>query len=184
VFAFAPGEGGIVKGSGRSIPGLHLRDALDLVAKREPGIITRFGWHAAAAGASIPESRLADFQRAFESVARELLSPADLERRLETDGELPADEIAFDLAAELKRHVWGQGFPEPRFTSRLRVLDQRIVGEKHTKLTLAAGSRRIAAIRFGDVGPFPAEIDAVYRLDLNEWNGNTTLQLVVEHWSG
>ena len=182
VFAFANDADGHLKGSGRSIRGLHLRDALDLVAKREPGVISRFGGHAAAAGASIPENRLADFQRAFEAVARELLSPADLERRLETDGELPPDEIAFDLAAELKRHVWGQGFPEPRFSTRLRVIDQRIVGEKHTKLTLGAGNRRIAAIRFGDVGPFPAEIDAVYRLDLNEWNGNTTLQLVVEHW--
>jgi single-stranded-DNA-specific exonuclease len=184
VFAFAnDAGGGDLKGSGRSIPGLHLRDALDLVAKREPGVITRFGGHAAAAGASVPADRLPDFQRAFEGVVREALSPADLERRIETDGELPAEEIAFDLAAELKRHVWGQGFPEPRFASRLRVLDQRIVGGKHTKLTLGAGSRRIAAIHFNETATFPAEIDAIYRLDVNEWNGTTSLQLVVEHWS-
>lgn len=183
VFAFAADADGSLKGSGRSIAGLHLRDALDLVAKREPGVVTRFGGHAAAAGASIPAARLADFRRAFEAVARERLSPGDLARRLETDGELPPEEIAFDLAEALKRHVWGQGFPEPRFTTRLRVLDQRLVGEKHTRLTLGAGTRRLAAIHFNETRPFPAEIDAVYRLDLNEWNGSTTLQLVVEHWS-
>ncbi|MDH5264579.1 MAG: single-stranded-DNA-specific exonuclease RecJ, partial [Betaproteobacteria bacterium] len=116
VFAFAAEDGGRLKGSGRSIAGLHLRDALDLVAKRAPGVLERFGGHAAAAGATLHANRLEDFGAAFESVARELLSPADLEQRIETDGELEPGDISFDFAREIRRHVWGQGFPEPRFS--------------------------------------------------------------------
>ena len=184
VFAFAADPDGRLKGSGRSIPGLHLRDALDLVAKRAPGVIERFGGHAAAAGATLHPGRLAAFGTAFESVARELLTPADLEQRIETDGELPATGITFDFAEELRRHVWGQGFPEPRYAGRFAVEGHRVVGGKHSRLTLGLGGRRFTAMRFGEAGPFPGEIDAVYRLDVNEFNGAQTLQLVVEHWSG
>jgi len=183
VFAFAADAGGLLKGSGRAIPGLHLRDALDLVAKRAPGVIERFGGHAAAAGLTLHAGRLAQFGAAFEAVARELLSPADLAQRLETDGELARDDLNFAFAAELRSHVWGQGFPEPRFTGRFAVEGQRVVGGRHTRLTLARGGRRFVAMRFGDAGPFPAAIDAVYRLDINEWNGAESLQLIVEHWS-
>ena len=183
VFAFATEAQGTLKGSGRAIPGLHLRDALDLVAKRAPGVIERFGGHAAAAGATLHAGRLDDFGVAFEAVARELLTPADLEQRIETDGELGAAAISFDFAAELRRHVWGQGFPEPRFAGRFRVEGQRIVGLKHTRLTLGLGGRRFTAMRFGEAGPFPPAIDAVYRLDVNEFNGAETLQLIIEHWS-
>ena len=184
VFVFAAEAGGRFKGSGRSIAGLHLRDALDLVSKRAPGVIERFGGHAAAAGATLNPGQLEAFGVAFEAVAREFLSPADLEKRIETDGELGAEEITFDFAAELRRHVWGQGFPEPRFAGRFAVEAQRVVGRKHTRLTLGLGGRRFTAMRFGDAGPFPAAIDAVYRLDVNEFNGTESLQLIVEHWSG
>jgi single-stranded-DNA-specific exonuclease len=183
VFAFAAEPDGRLKGSGRSIAGLHLRDALDLVAKRAPGVIERFGGHAAAAGATVHPGRLADFATAFEAVSRELLTPADLEQRLETDGELAAADISFDFAAELRRHVWGQGFPEPRFAGRFAVEGHRVVGQKHSRLTLGLGGRRFTAMRFGEAGPFPAAIDIVYRLDVNEFNGTELLQLVVEHWS-
>ena len=183
VFAFATEAQGRLKGSGRSIAGLHLRDALDLVSKRAPGVIERFGGHAAAAGATLAAGQLEAFGAAFEAVARELLCPADLEQRIETDGALGAQELTFDFASELRRHVWGQGFPEPRFAGRFRVEGQRIVGLKHTRLTLGLGGRRFTAMRFGDTGPFPDAIDAVYRLDVNEFNGTESLQLVVEHWS-
>ncbi|MBX3717298.1 MAG: single-stranded-DNA-specific exonuclease RecJ [Burkholderiales bacterium] len=184
VFAFAADPDGRLKGSGRSIPGLHLRDALDLVAKRAPGVIERFGGHAAAAGATLHPGRLAAFGAAFEAVARELLTPADLEQRIETDGELAAGDITFGFAEELRRHVWGQGFPEPRYAGRFAVEGHRVVGGKHSRLTLGLGGRRFTAMRFGEAGPFPGEIEAVYRLDVNEFNGAQTLQLVVEHWSG
>lgn len=183
VFAFAAEAGGRLKGSGRSIAGLHLRDALDLVSKRAPGVIERFGGHAAAAGATLHPGALEAFGAAFESVARELLSPADLESRIETDGALAPGDITFEFAAELRRHVWGQGFPEPRFSGRFAVEGHRVVGRTHSRLTLGLGGRRFAAMRFGEAGPFPAAIDAVYRLDVNEFNGTETLQLVIEHWA-
>jgi single-stranded-DNA-specific exonuclease len=183
VFAFAADADGRLKGSGRSIAGLHLRDALDLVAKRSPDVIERFGGHAAAAGLTLHAGRLGEFGAAFESVARELLTPADLEQRLETDGELAPGDITFEFAAELRRHVWGQGFPEPRFSGRFAIEGHRVVGLKHSRLTLGLGGRRFSAMRFGEAGPFPAEIDAVYRLDVNEFNGSETLQLIVEHWA-
>jgi len=184
VFAFAAEDDGRLKGSGRSIAGLHLRDALDIVSKRAPRLLERFGGHAAAAGVTLRPGGLEEFGAAFESVARELLTPADLEQRIETDGELDAGDIAFEFARDLRRHVWGQGFPEPRFSGRFSVEGQRIVGEKHCRLTLGMGGRRFPAIRFGEPGPFPAAIDAVYRLDVNEFNGAESLQLVVEHWTG
>ena len=182
VFAFASdGNGGKLKGSGRSIPGLHLRDALDLVDKRRPGMMERFGGHAGAAGATLRLESLDDFRATFEAVARELLTPADLELRLETDGELEIGDLTYDFACLLKDQVWGQGFPEPRFVGEFRVESQKVVGEKHLRLTLTAGGRRHEAIRFGSPDPLPASIRCVYRLDVNEYQGTRSLQLVVEH---
>ncbi len=183
VFAFASDEGGGLKGSGRSIAGLNLRDALDLVSKRAPGLLERFGGHAAAAGATLHPEKLEAFRAAFEAVARELLSPSDLAQRVETDGELDPADLCLDFAAEIRGHVWGQGFPEPLFRGRFPVVAQRIVGQKHTRLTVDCGGRHLTAMRFGETGPFPAFIDAVYRLDVNEWNGTQSLQLIVELWS-
>ena len=181
VFAFASDGEARLKGSGRSIAGLHLRDALDLIDKRKPGLLERFGGHAAAAGATLKRDGLEAFRSAFEAVARERLTPADLEQRIDTDGALEPADMSADFAHVLKEHVWGQGFPEPRFFGRFEVEAQRIVGERHTKLTLALGGRRFGAIRFGSADPLPASIEAVYRLDLNEYQGTSAVQLVIEH---
>ena len=183
---FARGGSGELKGSGRSIAGLHLRDALDLVAKRAPGLIARFGGHAFAAGLSIAEADLPRFRTLFEEVAREALSPAQLCRVLETDGELAPDELDLDLARAMHDAVWGQGFDAPVFDGVFDVLDQRIVGVRHSKLTLrgadAGGAATYTAMLFGHAEPLPGRIRAAYRPDVNEWNGNQTLQLTLAHW--
>ncbi len=183
---FARGSGGELKGSGRSIPGFHLRDALDVVAKRAPGVIARFGGHAYAAGLSLAEADLPRFAAAFEAVAREVLTPADLARFQPSDGGLEASELTLDLATALAGEVWGQGFPAPAFDDLFDVAEQRIVGERHLKLTLerpgAGPGHRLAAILFNRVDPLPATIRAVYRPDPNEWNGTVALQLVILHW--
>jgi single-stranded-DNA-specific exonuclease len=181
VFAFASDSAVRLKGSGRSIPGFHLRDALDRVDKSRPGLLERFGGHAGAAGATLQASRLEEFRAAFEEVAREWLSPADLQRRIETDGELAVSELSYEFARLLRDQVWGQGFPEPRFEGEFRVESQKVVAEKHMKLTLSGGGRRHDAIRFGSADPLPRMIRAVFRLDVNDYQGAQALQLVVEH---
>ncbi len=181
VFAFASDAGGKLKGSGRSVAALHLRDALDLVDKRAPGLLERFGGHAAAAGVTLARDRLEAFRAAFEAVARERLTPADLLQRIECDGELAPGDVSLDFARVLREQVWGQGFAQPRFAGTFAVQSQRVVGERHLKLTLGLGARRIPAIRFGVPDALPASIRAVYRLDLNEYQGATSVQLVLEH---
>ena len=181
VFAFAADDSGQLKGSGRSIPGLHLRDALDLVDKRAPGVLERFGGHAAAAGCTLAPGSLEAFRDAFEAVARELLTPSDLEQRIDTDGELAGEEIDMAFARLLQGVVWGQGFPEPRFAGRFDVGAQRVVGEKHSRLSLVLGGRRFNAMLFGRADPLPSQIDCVYRIEVNEWKGEATLQLTLEH---
>ena len=182
VFAFARDNGGgKLKGSGRSIPGFHLRDALDRVDKGAPGLLERFGGHAGAAGVTLAAERLDAFRASFEAIAREMLTPADLLQRVETDGELDGRDLTFDFARLLREHVWGQGFPEPRFEGRFQVLSQKVVGDKHLRLGLALDGRRYEAIRFNNAEPLPETIRAVYRLDVNEYQGTRSLQLVVEH---
>jgi single-stranded-DNA-specific exonuclease len=180
VFAFARDNSGLLKGSGRSIPALHLRDALDLVAKRNAGILERFGGHAGAAGATLRAESLEAFRDAFEGVARERLTATDLEERIETDGRLGAQDLTEDFAAMLREQVWGHGFPEPRFRGAFRIRAQRVVAEKHLKLTLDLGGRPIEAMRFGSAEALPEIVEAVYRLDVNEYQGLTSLQLVLE----
>lgn len=180
---FARGSGGELKGSGRSIAGLHLRDALDLVSKREPGLIARFGGHAFAAGVSIREGDLARFAAAFERVAREKLSAADLLRVVETDGALAADELTLALAERLRDPVWGQGFPAPAFDDEFDVVATRIVGDAHTRLLLGRGDERIPAVLFRSTAPLPPRIRAVFRPEPDPFNGREALQLVVLHWS-
>jgi single-stranded-DNA-specific exonuclease len=182
VIAFARANPGEIRGSGRSIPGLHLRDALDRVAVLHPGLILRFGGHAAAAGLTLRESDFARFQQAFEEAARALLTPADLERVIETDGALAAGELTPETVTQLSAPVWGQGFPAPRFCDEFEVAAQRVVGEKHLKLTLAQGGRSIDAIRFNFLDAAPPRIRAVYQPTLNEFNGRTTVQVNIEHW--
>jgi len=181
-FAFAPAGAGDIRGSGRSIPGLHLRDALDLVAKREPGLLLRFGGHAAAAGLTLREENFERFARAFESVARELLSPAQLARAIETDGSLETAYLDLGLAQMLEERIWGQGFPQPLFCDEFEVIGQRVVGEKHLKLRLARGGRTVEAMRFNALDPLPSRVRAAYKLAVNEFNGMQNLQVVIEHW--
>jgi single-stranded-DNA-specific exonuclease len=182
VIAFAPSKDGELKGSGRSISGLHLRDALDLVAKRHPHLLQKFGGHAMAAGLSIRAEHLAEFQQAFESVAQSLLTPADLVKIVETDGELAAADFSLDTARALEQQVWGQGFPEPLFQGDFRVQAQRVVGEKHLKLKLVSPAGSIEAMHFFSTEPLPDAMHAVYSLSVNEYNGSASLQLIVRHW--
>ncbi len=173
---------GELKGSGRSIAGLHLRDALDLVSKRQPHLIQKFGGHAMAAGLSIREEHLGDFRHAFESVAQELLDADSLVKTIATDGTLDAGEFSLGIARDLQRQVWGQGFPEPLFEGDFRVQAQRVVGEKHLKLRLSSPAGSFDAIRFFSAEPAPDNIRAVYSLSVNEYNGSESLQLIVRHW--
>ena len=182
VIVFARGKDGELKGSGRSIAGFHLRDALDLASKRSPGILTKFGGHAYAAGLSLAESDLARFAATFETIAREQLTPGDLARALDSDGTLAPGELSIELAAALRDQVWGQGFAAPLFDDTFEVLAQRTVGGSHSKLALSRGGQRFDAILFGHVDALPASISAAYRPEINEWRGETTLQLVIEHW--
>ena len=181
-FAFAPGNPGEIRGSGRSIPGLHLRDALDRVAVLNPGLILKFGGHAAAAGLTLRELDFPRFRTAFEEAARKLLSPADLEQVLETDGSLASGELTAQTCSILAEPVWGHGFPAPRFCDEFVVAAQRVVVEKHLKMTLALGKQRLEAIRFNHVESAPARIRAVYHPSLNHYNGRTSVQLSIEHW--
>ena len=178
----ANSENGELKGSGRSIPGLHLRDALDLVDKRHPGLILKFGGHAMAAGLSLPAGRHDEFSHTFETVVRELIDPADLEGVIETDGELDASDHIYQFAIELDHAVWGQGFPAPLFTATFDVMAQRVVGEKHLKLKLAREGEVFDAMRFFHPDPLPDRIRAVYALMPNEFNGQQALQLKLQHW--
>ncbi|HUL91455.1 MAG TPA: single-stranded-DNA-specific exonuclease RecJ [Burkholderiales bacterium] len=185
-FAFAPsgsnGPAGEIRGSGRSIAGLHLRDALDLLAKREPGLLLRFGGHAAAAGLTLRAADFERFARGFEAVARELVSPAQLARSVETDGSLEPAYLDLGLARLLDHQVWGQGFPQPLFCDDFDVQGQRVVGEKHLKLKLARAGRTLEAIRFNTLDPLPQHVRAAYRLSVEEFRGMQNLQLVIEHW--
>ncbi len=182
-FAFARGNAGELKGSGRSIPGLHLRDALDLVAKQRPSLLKRFGGHAAAAGLTIAEDDLAEFESIFEAVARMLIGPDELTRTLATDGALEAGYRGIDTARLLAGEIWGQGFPAPLFADVFEVEQQRLLKDKHLKLTLRQGGARFDAVRFNCAEPAPARIEAAYKLDINDWNGLSSVQLLIEHFA-
>jgi single-stranded-DNA-specific exonuclease len=182
--AFARGQDGELKGSGRSIAALHLRDALDLVSKRHFNLIRKFGGHAAAAGLTIAEEHLLQFSVAFEQVSRSLLSLADFAHVVETDGELAADEATVALALCLQEGIWGKDFPAPLFHGEFDVVSQRVVAETHIKSILRKASQEFDAIQFFTTDPLPKRVRITYRLDLNEYNGSRALQLVLEHREG
>jgi single-stranded-DNA-specific exonuclease len=182
VVAFARGDEGELKGSGRSIAGLHLRDALDLVSKRHPDLILRFGGHAMAAGLTIRETEYARFQAVFEEVVQTLVDPADLARTLETDGALESGYMGLESARLIDQDIWGQGFPAPVFNDVFRVERQRLLKDKHLKLQLSRNHVRFEAIRFNCADAAPAQIHAAYRLSINEYNGITSVQLALEHF--
>jgi single-stranded-DNA-specific exonuclease len=179
-FVFAHGQDGSLKGSGRSIAGFHLRDALDLVAKRHPEVLRKFGGHAMAAGCTLSgEAAFATFDAALQQVAREWLEPEQLTQTLRTDGPLPAEAFNVDTVQLLDAEVWGQAFEAPVFCDAFEVISQRIVGEKHLKLRLRQGSQLRDAIWFQHSETLPEQARLAYRLDLNTWNGQTSVQLIV-----
>ncbi len=176
----APGKEHELKGSGRSIPGFHLRDALDLVAKRYPGVLLRFGGHAMAAGCTVAEEHFDTFEQGLNEVAHEWLDAATLQRRLATDGPLLPAYRRVDLVDTLHEAVWGQGFAAPTFSEEVEVISQRLVGEKHLSLKLKHQGEPVDAIWFGHTEPLPAKVTMAFRLDADEWNGVRRVKFFVE----
>ena len=178
----APGHTHELKGSGRSIPGFHLRDALDLVAKRHPDVLLRFGGHAMAAGCTIAEAHFEVFEQALAQVAQEWLDAATLLRRLETDGPLAPEYLRPDLVDMLAHEVWGQGFAPPTFSDRVQVQSQRLVGEakNHLQVKVLHQGQPVDAIWFNHTEPLPQQVLLAYRLDINEWRGERRVQWLVE----
>jgi single-stranded-DNA-specific exonuclease len=184
VFVFAPstapGKEHELKGSGRSIPGFHLRDALDLLAKRAPGVLLRFGGHAMAAGCTIAEEHYELFEHHLHQIALEGLDAATLQRRLDTDGPLPPQFRRSDVAQMLQGQVWGQGFAAPVFSEKLEVVSQRLVGEKHLSVKLRHQGELVDGIWFGRSQPLPGQAHLAYRLDTDEWQGQQRVRFVIE----
>jgi single-stranded-DNA-specific exonuclease len=187
VIVFAPGQEGEIKGSARSIPGLHVRDALALIDVRYPKLIKKFGGHAMAAGLTLNESSFQDFVKAFDEVVSLQVSDADLKHTLFSDGELYAEDLNLEMATLLRDSgPWGQAFPEPLFDDTFNILEQRIVGDKHLKLRLGKGDKILDAIYFfADTNVWPnhrcQQVHAAFRLDINEYKGRSTVQLMVEY---
>jgi single-stranded-DNA-specific exonuclease len=182
-FVFARGQDGLLKGSGRSIAGFHLRDALDLVTKRHPGVLKRFGGHAMAAGCTLDAADLATFDAALQQVAREWLLPEAMQRTLAHDGPLAVEYFCADTVTRLDAQVWGQGFEAPVFCDEVEILQQRLVGEKHLKLRVrhgGPGGMIRDAIWFGHADPLPPRALLAYRLSLDEFQGQQRIQMVVE----
>ncbi|MDP2231064.1 single-stranded-DNA-specific exonuclease RecJ [Methylotenera sp.] len=181
VIAFADAENGLLKGSGRSIAGLHLRDALDLLSKLQPDLILKFGGHAMAAGLTIKQVDFKLFNHSFEAVVKSLITEADLESILEVDGSLDSHEMTFQAAQTLENQVWGQGFAPPLFYDAFEVVNQRVLGEKHLKLSLKKDSTVIDAIYFNQPEFLPDQIQAAYQLQTNSYNGSQKVQLNVRY---
>ncbi|MEO4049060.1 single-stranded-DNA-specific exonuclease RecJ [Pseudomonas sp. CAU 1711] len=187
--AFADAGDGLLKGSARSVPGLHIRDALDAVAARHPGLISKFGGHAMAAGLSLPQEHFGAFAAAFDAEVRRQLSEDDLTGRLLSDGQLGAEEFHLELAKAL-RHAgpWGQHFPEPLFHGLFQIVSQRVVGEKHLKLVVKTecGGQALDGIAFNvdrEIWPNASVrwVELAYKLDVNEYQGRESVQLLVAH---
>jgi len=176
----APGRAHELKGSGRSIAGFHLRDALDLVAKRQPGVLLRFGGHAMAAGCTIAADNFAAFEQGLNQVAQEWLDAATLLRRLDTDGPLKPEYRRVELVDMLHQEVWGQGFAAPTFSEEVEVLSQRLVGEKHLALKLKHQGQPVDGIWFGRTEPLPARVKLAFRLDADAWGGVRRVRFLVE----
>jgi single-stranded-DNA-specific exonuclease len=180
----AVGKSHEIKGSGRSIAGFHLRDALDLVAKRQPGVLLKFGGHAMAAGCTMDEKNFALFEHTLQQVAREWLDAATLTRRIDTDGPLAAEYRRTDMVDTLHKEVWGQGFAAPTFSEEVEVVSQRLVGEKHLALKLKHQGQPVDGIWFGHTEPLPARVTLAFRLDADEWQGVRRVRFLVEAAEG
>ena len=182
VFAASQAEGKSheIKGSGRSIAGFHLRDALDLVAKRQPGVLLKFGGHAMAAGCTIEEKNFELFEHTLQQVAREWLDAATLTRHIDTDGPLAAEFRRTDMVDTLHKEVWGQGFAAPTFSEEVEVVSQRLVGDKHLALKLKHQGQPVDGIWFGHTEPLPERVNLAFRLDADEWQGVRRVRFLVE----
>lgn len=189
--AFASAGEGVLKGSARSVPGFHIRDALDAVAAQHPELISKFGGHAMAAGLSLPAEHFPAFAEAFDAEVRRQMTEEDLTGRLLSDGTLAVEEFHLELARALRNAgPWGQHFPEPLFHGVFQLVEQRVVGERHLKMVLKTecGTVKLDGIAFGvdrDIWPNPGVrwVELAYKLDLNEFRGNETVQLMVAHIS-
>lgn len=178
---FAPTDDGALKGSGRSIAGVHLRDALDLVSKALPGAVLRFGGHAMAAGLTLKsEDDLPAFRDAFEKAVRSMVDASVFERVIYTDGGLAPDEITERLVQAIDSQIWGQGFDAPVFANEFRVVRQSLVKDAHTKLILELGGQRFDAIFFRHTETLPGMVRLAYRPNINEFMGRRSVQLVIE----
>lgn len=183
VIAFAPSEENgehVLKGSGRSIPGIHLRDALDRVSKLSPGLILKFGGHAMAAGLTIRKDAFNEFKELFARAVKELSDPEMFERNIVTDGELRASDFNIELVEAIRKHVWGQAFPEPLFANQFKVLSQRVLKDQHLKLSLEVDGREIQAIWFRHKRELPPTVRLAYKLDINDFRGRQSVQLIIE----
>ena len=183
VIAFAPSEENgehVLKGSGRSIPGIHLRDALDRVSKLSPGLILKFGGHAMAAGLTIRKDAFDEFKELFARAVKELSDPEMFERNIVTDGELRASDFNIELVEAIRKHVWGQAFPEPLFANQFKVLSQRVLKDQHLKLSLEVDGREIQAIWFRHKRGLPPTVRLAYKLDINDFRGRQSVQLIIE----
>ncbi len=176
----APGQEHLLKGSGRSIAGFHLRDALDWIAKKHPGLLIKFGGHAMAAGCTIEEEHFETFETAFAEVAGLWIDQATLSRRLETDGPLPAEYRRADIADTMQQAVWGQGFAPPIFSEELEVVSQRLVAEKHLALKLKHQGQLVDGIWFGHTDLLPAKAHLAFRLESDEWQGVKKVKFFIE----
>ncbi len=179
-FVFAKGQDGLLKGSGRSIPGFHLRDALDVLSKRFPGLLKRFGGHAMAAGCTLAEEDFPTFERGLILIAEAGLDADLLQRRLATDGPLDAQWYTTEVAQLLDQSVWGPGFEAPLFQDDVEVINQRLVGERHLKLSLRVGGQAREGIWFGRAEPLLGRPRLAYRLSLDEFQGRQRVQMVIE----
>ena len=182
--ALAPENDEVLRGSGRSIPGVHLRDVLDLVEKRHNGMLLKFGGHAMAAGLSMRRAELAAFESAFEAAVATLADPEAFSPSLITDGPLDAPEMSLEVIEQIDSQIWGQGFAQPLFSGRFTILSQRLIKDRHMKLELALESeprRRLKAIFFGRAEALPRQAVLAYRLQREEYQGLSGVCLHVEH---
>ena len=178
----APGQGDKLKGSGRSIAGFHLRDAIDLVSKRHPGVLLQFGGHAMAAGCTIAANQFEVFEQALAQIASEWLDASTLTRRIATDGPLAPQYCRADVVDTLHREVWGQGFAPPTFSEEVQVLSQRLVGadKNHLSLKLLHHGQPVDGVWFGRSEPLPSKVLLAFRLDINEWKGERKVQFLID----
>jgi single-stranded-DNA-specific exonuclease len=181
--AFAPADDGRMRGSGRSIDGVHLRDTLDLVTKLQPTLIEKFGGHAMAAGLTLRARDFAAFTDVFEQAAKASSDPALYQRTVATDGPLAPDDLSFSLVEAIERQIWGQGFAPPLFVNEFIVLEQRLVKDQHLKLMLDLRGRKVNAIWFRRTDTLPPRVQLAYRLQVDDFQGQRRVTLVIEHAS-